>query len=307
MHYQRQQQRRQVIVFFIIIALVAISSTYTIFSMHSMSKLQEQTFLQIQNEFNDFKDTQALELNKIKNEYDVKLERFESSLESARADFDRSTKSLVETIEEKDNEKDIELEEIRQELKSVNKGDLSELVKDVVKAAVSITTERDRGSGAVLTGDGYIVTNYHVVTGAQEITVIDYSGRVSEATLVQYNELRDLAILKVDKDYDDVFKLGNSDELEVGETVIAIGSPKSLDFTVTQGIISAVSRVFDEEEGSFIQTDVPINSGSSGGPLVNLEGELIGLNTFKLKGTDSLGFSIPSNDVKTMLDNVTQS
>ena len=165
------------------------------------------------------------------------------------------------------------------------------------------------GSGIILSDKGYIVTNNHVVDGGQAFHVVFQTGEELTATLVGSDKFSDLAVLKVDGDMPAIAVLGNSDTLRPGETAIAIGSPLG-DFknSVTVGVVSATGRNLDTGDGyqleGLLQTDAAINEGNSGGPLVNLAGEVVGINTMIIRGSNSsttvegLGFSIPSNNVK---------
>jgi 2-alkenal reductase len=162
------------------------------------------------------------------------------------------------------------------------------------------------GTGFFITGDGYIVTNNHVIEGAREVTIILSDGTQQTALLVGSDQFSDIAVLKTDGSVPAVAVLGNSERLDPGESVIAIGSPLG-DFknTVTVGVVSATGRSIDTGEGysieNLIQTDAAINQGNSGGPLVNLAGEVIGVNTLNVRqasgGTvaEGLGFAIPAN------------
>jgi len=169
------------------------------------------------------------------------------------------------------------------------------------------------GSGVIISSDGYIVTNNHVVSGAQSLEVILADGSVLPAKLIGVEEYSDLAILQVDGDIAVPASWGNSDMLKAGEPVVAIGSPLG-DFTntVTQGVVSAVERTIEIEEDYFleglIQTDAAINQGNSGGPLLNTSGQVIGINTLIVRGSGSgavaegLGFAIPSNTARAIAD-----
>lgn len=162
------------------------------------------------------------------------------------------------------------------------------------------------GSGVIITLDGYILTNNHVIEDTDELTVILSDGTELGASLVNTDSFADLAVLKVEGDMPGVAVLGNSDNLKPGETVIAIGSPLG-DFrnTVTVGVVSATGRSLDTGNGyemeNLIQTDAAINSGNSGGPLVNLAGEVVGINSAVVRGSstsavaEGLGFAVPSN------------
>ena len=156
------------------------------------------------------------------------------------------------------------------------------------------------GSGSIISKDGYILTNNHVVGGADRILVRLHDGQEFEAELIGADPPSDIAVIKIAADELHPIQMGNSDEVKVGETVIAIGNPFGLTQTVTLGIISAKGRsnvgITDYE--NFIQTDAAINPGNSGGPLINLEGKLIGVNTAifsKNGGYQGIGFSVPVN------------
>jgi 2-alkenal reductase len=171
------------------------------------------------------------------------------------------------------------------------------------------------GSGVFISEDGYILTNNHVVEDTQQVTVILADGSEQEAVIVGTDIYADLAVLKTDGEVPAVAVLGNSDVLNPGETVIAIGSPLG-DFknTVTVGVVSATGRSIDTGEGyqieNLIQTDAAINSGNSGGPLVNLLGDVVGINTLVVRDSGSgtvaegLGFSIPSNTARAVAEQI---
>jgi len=165
------------------------------------------------------------------------------------------------------------------------------------------------GSGAVVHEDGYIVTNAHVVENANKIKVIFSDGREFAASVVGIDQQKDLAILLVSTETKlPSLRLGRSDDLMIGETVIAIGNPYGYANTVTSGVISAVGRDIQVSEGfwlrGLIQTDAPINPGNSGGPLLNINGELIGINSAIRPDAQNIGFAIPvdtlANDLSLM-------
>ena len=170
--------------------------------------------------------------------------------------------------------------------------------------------ERGVGSGVVVRADGYILTNHHVVDGAEEITVELNDRRAFTAKLVGSDPPSDLAVLKVEASALPVLALGDSDRVEVGDVVLAVGNPLGIGQTVTSGIVSAKSRATGLSDGSFedfIQTDAAINRGNSGGALVNTSGELIGINSQILSpsgGNIGIGFSIPSNMAKNVMEQI---
>lgn len=168
------------------------------------------------------------------------------------------------------------------------------------------------GSGFIFSEEGYVLTNFHVISGANQVKVIFNNGKEVNAKIVNYNQQSDLAVLKItDKvDLPGVATLGDSESLQVGEQVVAIGNPLGKEYlgSVTTGIVSAVSRdvEIDGKKMNLIQTDTAINPGNSGGPLINARGEVIGINTAKLSGNgiEGIGFSIPINDVSSKLENL---
>ena len=168
--------------------------------------------------------------------------------------------------------------------------------------------ERALGSGVIVRADGHILTNDHVIDGAEQISVDLVDRRNFKAKLVGADKPSDLAVLKIDANNLPVLSLGNSDQVRVGDICLAVGNPLGIGETVTAGIISAKGRQTDLSDGSFedfLQTDAPINQGNSGGALVNTRGELIGINSQILSpnggGNIGIGFAIPSNMAKTVL------
>jgi serine protease Do len=171
------------------------------------------------------------------------------------------------------------------------------------------------GTGFFISDQGYILTNNHVVEGTQEVNIILSDGTEQTATLVGTDLYSDIAVLKTDGKVPAVARLGNSDVLKPGESVIAIGSPLgNFKNTVTVGVVSATGRSIDTGSGyqieDLVQTDAAINHGNSGGPLVNLAGEVIGVNTLVVRNTDSgdvaegLGFAIPVNTAQAVAQQI---
>ncbi|TDV04985.1 Do family serine endopeptidase [Paraburkholderia caballeronis] len=162
------------------------------------------------------------------------------------------------------------------------------------------------GSGFIISSDGYILTNCHVVDGADEVTVRLADKRSFHATVVGADKTTDVAVLKIDADSLPTVKIGDPSQSKVGEWVVAIGSPYGLDSTVTSGIISAKARTMSDDAATpFIQTDVPVNPGNSGGPLFNLKGEVIGINSMiysRTGGFQGLSFAIPIDEAMHVKD-----
>lgn len=161
------------------------------------------------------------------------------------------------------------------------------------------------GSGFIFNANGEILTNAHVVSGADKVTVTLKDGRSFNGKVLGADKVTDVAVVKIDAPDLPVVSLGDSDRLQAGEWAIAIGNPLGLDNTVTVGIVSATGRSssqvgIPDQQVRFIQTDAAINPGNSGGPLLNQRGEVIGMNTAIIKGTQGLGFAIPINKAKSI-------
>ncbi len=195
---------------------------------------------------------------------------------------------------------------------------ITQAVERVSPAVVTVVSQfgnqgRGSGSGVIVSQDGYILTNNHVVEGATQVSVVLADGTQLPAVVVGTEQFADLAVVQAQGQMPATAGLGNSDNLKVGETVIAIGSPLG-DFknTVTVGVVSAIGRSLSQSTGyemqGLIQTDAAINRGNSGGPLVNLAGEVVGINTLVVRGGDGtvegLGFSIPANLIRAVAEQI---
>ena len=187
-------------------------------------------------------------------------------------------------------------------------------IDSVVLIYANTSSGRSTGSGFVLTEDGYVVTNYHVIEGGTSFSVVTHDGEEYAASLTGGDETNDVAVLKVDGVALDPAELGSSDDLIVGDQVVAIGNPLGeLTSTLTVGYISGKNREVSTDGTSInmLQTDASINSGNSGGPLFNMKGQVIGITTAKYSGNTSsgasiegIGFAIPIDDVKGMLQEI---
>jgi serine protease Do len=182
-------------------------------------------------------------------------------------------------------------------------------------ASSLLSTQRSTGSGVILTADGYIVTNNHVVQGARKIEVRLASANRQQAreamipaTLVGTDHDTDLAVIKVERTGLPYLALGDSNDLRQGQLVMAFGNPLGLEGSASMGIVSSVARRLHAEDSMvYVQTDAPINPGNSGGPLVDTEGRVVGINTFILSqsgGSEGIGFAIPSNAVRNTYDQI---
>jgi len=199
----------------------------------------------------------------------------------------------------------------------------ADIVEKVMPSVVNISTEREiidseendvdnlmvepqldgresLGSGFFIRNDGYILTNYHIIDGAKSIEVITHNSKNYKATIIGIDKPSDLAVLKIEAKKEEKFQaviFGDVDDTRIGDRVLTFGNPYGLGISVSEGIISAKSRNIGLGEQHYIQTDAAINQGNSGGPMFNLEGEVIGVNTaiFSIKGASGVGFALPAN------------
>jgi len=219
----------------------------------------------------------------IQNQLNATNTRFQQQALDTQEQLSQLTSKLISTQES--------LTQQLSELKASTSADFSGIIEQVVKGVVSIKTDVSQGSGFIITSDGYLITNAHVLSGASLAKALTSNGELKNAELIGYNLELDLALLKIPGSYNKL-ELADSSSIKVGEKVIAVGNPYGLSFSVTEGIVSALNR-----EDKYIQTDGPLNPGNSGGPLINKYGKVIGVNNFKYTG-ESLGFALESNLVR---------
>jgi len=188
-------------------------------------------------------------------------------------------------------------------LKASTSSDFSGIIEDAIKSVVTIRTDVGQGTGFLISEEGYIVTNAHVLSGGNSVQAINYEQKIISAELVGYDEDLDIALLKIRGSYSKL-KLADSNDIQVGEKVIAIGNPLGLQFSVSEGIISGVHRQGPIGIEAYIQTDAALNPGNSGGPLINTKGKVIGINNFKISGTEGMGFALESNYIEDVVNNI---
>lgn len=193
-----------------------------------------------------------------------------------------------------------------------------EIYKKVIPSVASITAAsgsgKSTGTGIVMSEDGYIITNYHVASGAAEVEVLLSSGKTYAAATVGGDEISDLMVLKIDAEGLSPAEFGSSDTMEVGDTVVAIGDPLGTELrgTMTDGIICGIQRDIQVEDRTMtlLQTNAALNAGNSGGPLVNMAGQVIGINTMKLSSrytaVEGIGFAIPITTAKPIVDELVE-
>ena len=255
----------------------------------------------------------------LKKTYDEKIDVLSTELQTTKEEaqilrellsvteqeFEKAQEELSQEISESKIESKEKLSELQDEIKgiSIEGGDFSAVISDVVRSVVSIITNGGQGSGMFVTSDGFIVTNYHVIEGATSVAVVNYKQSMVTGQVIGFNKRFDIAVIKIPGTHKRI-GFANSDKLKVGEKVVAIGNPAGLGFSATGGIISQLNRVIKQGVPGLIQTDVPINPGNSGGPLINNEGNVVGMNVLKIQGYESLGFAIPTNVFKPIVDEI---
>ncbi|GEM_PF-4847351 len=230
-------------------------------------------------------DTNLTEKTKLLNE---QLTRLAQQNQEATQQITGKLNTLKQESEKKIQEL---TEQVEYNLKST---DFTNIVQKILPSVVSIQTDKSTGSGAIIDARGYIITNYHVIDGANAGLVRTSDKKTHQVRIVATNPAKDLALLQIEGAYTSL-KLGNSDGVDVGQRVIAVGSPAGLEFSVNEGIISARRTNNDNE---YFQTDVALNPGNSGGPLIDNTGKLIGINNFKLKNFEGLNFALTINEAK---------
>lgn len=198
------------------------------------------------------------------------------------------------------------LEENQQELNELKASvddDFSGVIEGAIESVVTIVTDISQGTGFIIEEEGYIVTNAHVMDNAKSAGIYTYDGEMHQVWLIGKNSEMDICLLKIEGTYP-ALALGNSDEVQIGESVIAIGNPLGLQFSVTEGIISAIHREGANGLKAYFQTDAALNPGNSGGPLINKQGQAIGINNFKTQEGESLGFALESNWLKQTINQI---
>jgi len=187
-----------------------------------------------------------------------------------------------------------------------SQGDFSGVVAEAIKGVVTVRTDKGIGSGFVIHPEGYIVTNYHVIANANRLAIINSEKEMMPAEVIGFNWISDVAVIKIEGKHP-YLELADSDKLKPGSKVIAIGNPLGLSFTVTEGIVSAVKRVGLNSKAEYIQTDVSLNPGNSGGPLIDVNGKVVGINNFKIGEAENLGFALESNALKNYVNEIVNS
>jgi len=264
-----------------IVLILVIQIGFIIYQYESIKILNEEVN-SLDNSVNSLAQELGLTKTQLQGEINQKYTQ-------QQGDISKLTADVVKTQE------DLEAQsEQLKKIKSSVSDDFSGIIDETIGSVVSVVTNAAQGSGFIISKDGYVITNYHVIAGANAISVVPYQDSAKTAELIGYDSGIDIALLKINGNYTPLV-FGNSDNAEIGENVIAMGNPFGLSFSVTEGIVSSLHRMGSNGLNVYIQTDVPLNPGNSGGPLINKQGEVIGINNFKIGEAESLGFALESN------------
>jgi len=231
------------------------------------------------------------EINATRDKLDRKIQLNNADLQNKIGEL---TKSIMDV--------EVDLGEEISSIKADTSADFSGIIEIVEDSVVSVITNVAQGTGFIITDEGFIVTNAHVLAGAKSANAVTSDREIKPLSLVGYNLTLDLALLKIEGTYP-FLEFEDSNDIRVGEKVIAIGNPLGLSFSVSEGIVSAVDRVGDNDLPIYIQTDTALNPGNSGGPLINTDGNVIGINNFKIMG-ENLGFALESNYITKEVNNI---
>ncbi len=237
----------------------------------------------------------------------------EKEITDLRKESVNAIKSLggnIDTLlkENEESKKAIEeLSEGLEELENVQiqaSKDFSSIIEDVIDSVVIVKAGNDFGSGVFVSPE-YLITNYHVVEESpDDILIGTVDNKAYRANLVGYESNVDIAVLQVKGGNFPFLEFENMDNVKTGESVIAIGTPVGLSFSVTQGIVSSKQRTGPNRLNIYLQTDAPINPGNSGGPLINLNKKIVAINTWKIAGVEGLGFSVRADAAKDVYEEI---
>lgn len=248
----------------------------------------------------------SITLITVRTELQLQINSLEENLNEKITSNQQTVQSQINEISNNLEMTQEDLSEQFNELKAKTDDDFSGIIDDVTPGVVNVRTDISQGSGFIISDDSYVITNAHVLSGGRYAEVLTYeSSRWIDADLIGYNADMDIAILQIPPS-SDYLEFANSDNLKVGQKTIAIGNPLGLSFTVTQGIISALDRIGPNGIEAYIQIDTPLNPGNSGGPLINTEGEVIGINNFKVSSGESLGFALESNYLEDIVNDISK-
>lgn len=250
--------------------------------------------------------TTAIILNGVIVKQTINNKNINNKLDLMQADANSKINQLTQILLETQKSLNLMNDSVKSEisiLKASTTEDFTGIIEEAVPSVITVRTDTGQGTGFIINEDGYFVTNAHVLFGAKEVYAITNKQDTLSAELIGYDSNLDVALLKISGKYQKL-RLADSDKVSIGEKVIAIGNPLGLQFSVSQGIVSGIHRKGLNELDVYIQIDAPLNPGNSGGPLINKDGEVIGINNFKISTGESLGFALESNYIKDAVNSI---
>ena len=234
----------------------------------------------------------------------------EKKIDNLQADTQSKLNQLTDSVVQAQNE----LKTVGNQIGTINQtistikastsSDFSGIIENAIKSVVTIRTDISQGSGFIIANGGYVVTNAHVMQGALAANIITYDGKSHSVSKIGEDDNMDIALLKISDTSYPPLLLANSNSIQVGQKVIAIGNPLGLQFSVSEGIVSAKDRQGTNGLNAYVQTDASLNPGNSGGPLIDVNGKVIGINNFKISGSENIGFALESNYIKDTVNNI---
>ena len=247
------------------------------------------------------------QVSSLQNQLNEKIQQLKGNITDLNMNLeDRETeiKSLTGELAQVKVENKQQVDQLQENIKKIKaqNQDFSSVIEDAIPSVISVRTNVGSGSGFIIQSNGYAVTNYHVIEDATAGNAVTSDGKSHTIRIVGFNKNADIAVLELSGEGFPKLRFGSSNNLDIGERVIAVGSPGGLDFTVTQGIVSAQRT--ENNGNELVQIDVPINPGNSGGPLINSAGKVVGVNTKKISGFEGVGFALASSYVDDIVDEI---
>ncbi len=277
---KEHRKHRNILYSLVFILVIMQVVTFIVISLQ-VSRIQSQTQTDIEQAKKELKENLEGRLNDYNAIYQAEFKDISTDISSQKESFNQEIKLLKST-----------------------QNDFSGIIDEAVQGTVGVATDKSIGTGFIIDKNGLVVTNYHVISEATRVSVFTSDKKSLPATVLGFSAEKDVALLKIDGEYK-ALSLADSDELQVGKKVIAIGNPLGLSFSVTEGIISGLNREGPNGLKEYIQTDVSLNPGNSGGPLLDTTGKVVGINNFKIGNSEGLGFALESNSIKEVVDSIT--
>ena len=258
-------------------------------------KSLQDSLLGLDNKIDSEKNELENEIGDLRNESANAIKGLGGNINALIKESEESKKAIVELSEGLEELENVQIQASK---------DFSSIIEDVIDSVVVVKAGNDFGSG-VFVSPQHLVTNYHVIKGNPDnILVGTVDNKAYRADLIGYEPNIDLAVLQVNGGNFKFLEFENMNNVKIGESVIAVGSPLGLSFSVTQGIVSSKQRTGPNGLNIYLQTDAPINPGNSGGPLINSNKKIVAINTWKIADVEGLGFSIRSDVVKNVYEEI---